>query len=132
MDRYGGFHLSDKCLPVFKNKQKVLLRKDPIPLKTQKKSTSPSDFSDEFKTDYSKELWDKLRELRLEIARNAAMPSYVIFHDKTLVEIVHSLPQSLNEFSELHGVGEAKLKNYGERFLDVVTNHIQKYGIKNE
>jgi len=132
MDRYGGFHLSDKCPPVFKNKQKVLLRKDPVPLKALKKSALPYDFSSELKTDYSKELWNKLRNIRLEIARDAALPPYVIFHDKTLVEIVHSLPQSLDEFSELYGVGEAKLKNYGQRFLDVVTNHIQKYGIKKE
>lgn len=130
MDRYGGFHLSDKCRPVFQNKKKVLLRKDPIPPKKLKKFTSPPDFSNEFQTDYSKELWRKLRELRLKIARDAGLPPYVIFHDKTLAQIVNALPQSLDEFSELYGVGEAKLKNYGQRFLDVVTNHTQKYGIK--
>ncbi len=66
----------------------------------------------------------------LKIARDAALPPYVIFHDKTLAQIVNALPQSLDEFSELYGVGEAKLKNYGQRFLDVVTNHTQKYGNK--
>jgi len=43
---------------------------------------------------------------------------------------VHSLPQSLDEFSELYGVGETRLKNYGQLFLDVVANHTKNKSLR--
>ncbi len=65
-------------------------------------------------------LFEKLRELRRSIAKSKKIPAYKIFHDTTLLEIVKSKPSSAKEFSELHGVGKAKLKKYSKKFMDLL------------
>ncbi|PIK15392.1 DNA helicase RecQ [Halobacteriovorax sp. JY17] len=65
-------------------------------------------------------LFDKLRELRRSIAKTKKVPAYKIFHDTTLLEIVKQRPTSVEEFSELHGVGRAKLKKYSKKFMEIL------------
>ena len=48
------------------------------------------------------------------------MPPYVIFHDRTLIEMAALKPQSLSAFGELQGVGRSKLEKYGSTFLKVI------------
>ena len=57
---------------------------------------------------------------RLELARDQGIPPYVIFHDRTLVEIVLQRPSSLAEMLQVPGVGDAKLAKYGEVILAVL------------
>ena len=66
------------------------------------------------------DMFKKLSELRKEIAYAQGLPPYIIFHDKALWEMVELQPQSLAEFSNISGVGQAKLEKYGERFLAVI------------
>jgi ATP-dependent DNA helicase RecQ len=130
MTGHGGFSLSETGFSALKNKENISLRKDLLKVdKIQRKTPEPQ-LVKSFRNEYSEELWNDLRSLRLEIARNDQLPPYIIFHDKTLAEMVSLLPQSLDEMSRIHGVGQKKLENYGQQFLDIVINHIQKYGIK--
>ena len=76
--------------------------------------------------EWDEELWEKLRSLRAEIAKESNLPAFVIFHDKTLIELVNRSPRSLNEMKDIYGIGQAKLDNYGQRFLDVILIHIEK------
>ena len=50
------------------------------------------------------------------------MPPYVIFHDKTLHEMIAALPTNLSEMADINGVGEQKLERFGESFLSVMRN----------
>jgi len=68
-------------------------------------------------------LFDALRALRRELAQEAGVPPYVIFHDATLREIAALRPASLRELGEVGGVGARKLDAYGEAFLNVVRQH---------
>ena len=61
-----------------------------------------------------------LKDKRLEIAKEQQLPPYVIFHDKTLLEMVKENPQSLTALSSVSGVGEMKIKRYGQIFLDII------------
>lgn len=72
-------------------------------------------------------LFDKLRELRLEIAREESMPPYIIFNDKTLIEMSARIPTSEEEMLRISGVGENKLKKYGDRFLKVIEECCNNY-----
>ncbi len=65
-------------------------------------------------------LWNALREHRVSLARAQGVPPYVIFHDSTLTELVTRHPRTLEEFATISGVGETKLKRYGESFLQVL------------
>ena len=64
-------------------------------------------------------LFDALRAARREIAAEAGVPPYVVFHDSTLREIAAAKPRDLNELAKIQGVGAAKLERYGEAMLAV-------------
>jgi ATP-dependent DNA helicase RecQ len=72
-------------------------------------------------TDEEERLFQELRALRSALAKEASVPPYVVFHDKTLREMVAARPRSLGELSQVSGVGAAKLERYGERFLEALT-----------
>jgi ATP-dependent DNA helicase RecQ len=128
MTGYGGFSLAEKGLVALKRKEKIPLRKDPMQSKMQQKKTPKIHFTNSFETQNSEELWEDLRRLRLEIANDKGIPPFVIFHDKTLAEIVSRLPQTLDELSDIYGVGQKKLDTYGKQFLDVVIKHVKNRG----
>ena len=65
-------------------------------------------------------LFKKLVELRKELAVADSVPPYMVFHDKTLHEMVAKLPADIVAMSDVSGVGQAKLEKYGERFLAVI------------
>jgi len=69
---------------------------------------------------YNKELFEKLRTLRREIAKERGVPPFVIFSDVSLIEMAQKTPKNEEEFIEIKGVGEAKLDFFGKRFLDVL------------
>lgn len=62
-------------------------------------------------------LFEKLRELRLQIAREEGMPPYIVFSDRTLIDMAAKAPVKKDEMMEVSGVGENKYAKYGERFI---------------
>ncbi|MCX5811270.1 MAG: HRDC domain-containing protein [Proteobacteria bacterium] len=94
------------------------LEKGRIVIKKEKDSILPEMYQDE--------LWEKLRLLRLEIARSQSVPPYVIFHDKTLKELMAILPDSLEEMRNVSGIGQRKVEMYGEQFLKVIREYKER------
>lgn len=74
----------------------------------------------EISTNTGNKLFERLRELRLEIAREEKMPPYIIFSDKTLIDMVAKIPMSREEMLRVSGVGDHKYMKYGKQFLDVI------------
>ena len=72
---------------------------------------------------YEQPLWDELRKLRTQLAKQHGVPPYVIFHDATLLAMLRALPSNEAELGAISGVGEAKLKRYGKDFLSVINAH---------
>jgi ATP-dependent DNA helicase RecQ len=71
-------------------------------------------------TSEAQQRFDALRRWRLEQARSQGVPPYVVFHDRTLIEIAGRCPASRAELSGIAGVGQAKLERYGEAVLAVI------------
>lgn len=69
---------------------------------------------------YKNPLFESLRELRAQIASEDAVPAYIIFSDKTLLEMANEKPKNKTEMLRVSGVGEVKWEKYGERFLRVI------------
>ena len=65
-------------------------------------------------------LFQKLRALLLDIARELGKPPYIVFSDKTLRDMVRVKPITDDQFLAVNGVGESKLKQYGERFMAAI------------
>ncbi|MFP6759028.1 MAG: HRDC domain-containing protein [Alphaproteobacteria bacterium] len=68
------------------------------------------------------ELFAALKKLRLEIAQQREVPAFVVFGDKSLVDMAGKKPADVNEFGEIFGVGEAKLKDFAAPFLAEIAN----------
>lgn len=75
-------------------------------------------------------LFDILRNLRREIAVQEKVPPYIVFGDSTLKEISGRMPRTMEELSDISGVGELKLNKYGERFLNVVVEYVESNKIE--
>src|SRR6185369_7293561 len=80
--------------------------------------------------EYHHALFAVLRQKRKEMADEVGVPPYVIFSDKTLVEMAAYYPQSITSLLNISGVGQVKLRQYGEAFLDVIVPYCEKHGLK--
>ncbi len=76
------------------------------------------------------ELFHLLREKRKELAQAHNVPPYVIFSDRTLVEMAIYFPQSAYRFGSLYGVGATKLENYADEFLPIIQAYCAEKGIE--
>jgi len=94
--------------------------RDALVAKTTASLTLPSESTSARSGDVPVETLDRLRHWRLETARAAGVPAYVVFHDKTLAAIASSRPTNLAELLRVSGVGESKLLKYGDKVLDVL------------
>jgi len=79
---------------------------------------------------YNAVLFEQLRALRRQLADEANLPPFIIFSDRSLVEMATFFPQSPERFTDIDGVGQRKLERYGERFLAVIRACCQEQGIQ--
>lgn len=123
IEGYGGLQLAESARPVLKGLQEVWLRCDAEPAKRKtSKAERGSRLREAFAGANDDPLWLALKAKRTELAREQGVPPYVIFHDSTLLEIFNQRPRSTAEFSQISGVGQAKLTRYATHFLDVVVS----------
>jgi len=116
----SGFRLTEKSWPVLKGLQPVQLRKDPHPVKLKRPVAPTFRKVFEFENEGEHRLFEKLRLLRLEIARELELPPFVVFHDKTLKEMAIRKPASRAAMLQVTGVGVQKLERYGDRFIAAI------------
>lgn len=81
-------------------------------------------FSEASQEDHS-ELYQRLKQKRLEIARTAGLPPYMICHDKTLKEMAEKKPTLKMSLLQISGMGEHKVKTYGPGFLEVIQGYLK-------
>jgi len=72
--------------------------------------------------DFDRELFEKLREKRTELASEMGVPAYIIFSDKTLKHLANDMPTNKEEMLEVNGVGMKKYEQFGEEFLAVINS----------
>ncbi|MFG1344656.1 DNA helicase RecQ [Xanthobacter autotrophicus DSM 431] len=119
VEGHSSLGLTEKCRAVLRGVEKVELKAERRvrPARSSGGARGPrpalQDPGDEI-------LFQKLKALRLELARAQGVPPYVIFHDTTLMTIAELKPDSMRALGMISGIGEAKLMRYGAQFLDVV------------
>ncbi|MDP1932561.1 MAG: DNA helicase RecQ [Gammaproteobacteria bacterium] len=118
---YGGLHLSEKARPLLKSEETIALRIDvqEVVVKTVKKARS----SKQVVADADRALWEALRTCRKQLADEHDVPPYVIFHDASLMDMVHYRPLTEQQFLTISGVGQSKLEKYGAVFMQVIREH---------
>jgi ATP-dependent DNA helicase RecQ len=118
---HGGLSISDRGRDFLRDKPALMLRTPRKPRKEGKKAARREAANTLQPADRA--MFEALRERRLELARAQGLPPYVIFHDRTLLEMAAARPASRHEFAAISGVGQAKLDRYGDAFLDIITRH---------
>ncbi len=113
-DEYGGLSFGPAARAILKGEERLELV---LPPRRQRKSRrGGADNPD------GDPLFEALRSCRRDLAKEAGVPPYVIFHDSTLREMAAVKPTSLSALSRVSGVGEAKLERYGEAFVGAIRN----------
>ena len=115
-DQYPVIKLKPMAVSVLKSKERVFQ-------KVQKKKEKEKTVSDN-------SLFEILRRLRKEISNRENVPPYIIFADSTLREMSKYYPQDYDSILNIKGVGEAKLKRYGDEFLDVIRRYVEENDVK--
>lgn len=102
--KYPVVQLSPRARPVLRGQQKIIVSLPKIPEAAVPESS----------------IFEALRSLRSQIAREQGLPPYVIFPDTTLRDMAAYLPQDRDAMLAINGVGEVKYERYGEQFLDII------------
>ena len=124
MMEHGRWWVTDEGWKILKGEGRIELRKD---LATSSAKGSRRDRKAAVASAIGSEadgaLLDALKALRSKLAKAQNVPAYVVFSDRTLVELATHRPASPAAMREIHGIGDAKLERYGTAFLDVVQSH---------
>ena len=118
IENYGALKILKTGNDILFNAYKFERRKEVLSpkLNTVKDNITLSDINEDDET-----LYNKLKELRSEYAKKLKLPAYVIFPDKTLIEMAKYKPTSSEELEKIFGVGKAKLKKFGKNFINKIS-----------
>jgi ATP-dependent DNA helicase RecQ len=112
-DDYGGLSFGPGARPVLKGEEEVRIVLPPPKTRRRRGGGGAEDHPHD-------PLFEALRACRRDLAKEAGVPPYVIFHDSTLREMAGLRPTTLYGLSQVSGVGTAKLEKYGDAFVEAI------------
>ena len=124
---YGSWTITAHGREVLRGKASVEFRRDALVERGDKRaarSASTPTANGQALSGADAALFEALKAVRRTLATEKKVPAYVVFPDKTLLDMVHLKPQTRGQIAMVHGVGAAKLEQYGEAFLTVVMKHL--------
>ena len=121
---YGGIGITDKGLALLQGEGAFMYREDTVIARTPGKAREPRagrrDRAEHQLGEDETALLAVLKALRLEIARERGVPAYVVFTDRTLIDMARRRPRTEAEFAEVNGVGAVKLEQFAAPFLAAI------------
>jgi ATP-dependent DNA helicase RecQ len=123
MDAHGGIKVTQDGADFLRARHELQLRLDPKTIEgssSGSKGGKKADPALSLENEDDRALFTALKALRMSIAKENNIPPYVVFHDKTLIDMVLRKPLSLMAMSSVPGVGQSKLDKYGQIFLDSI------------
>ncbi|WP_417242273.1 DNA helicase RecQ [Celeribacter sp.] len=114
-DRHGALYMTEPAVPILKGEAEITLRRDTIVRARKNGPVVRSLVSEE-----DAPLLSALKAKRRALAEDARVPAYVVFADRTLIEMAEKRPRTLDEMARVGGVGAKKLERYGALFLSVI------------
>ena len=115
-ERHGAFRMTDPARPILRGEESVTLRRDTIRSAAKQRTVVKTLVSEE-----DAPLLSALKAKRRALAEEARVPAYVIFPDRTLIEMAEARPATLDDMARVSGVGAKKLERYGATFLQIIT-----------
>jgi ATP-dependent DNA helicase RecQ len=118
-ERHGALRMTEAAKPILKGEAEIRLRRDSIRKATRRPAVKA------MVSDEDAPLLSALKARRRALAEAAKVPAYVIFPDRTLIEMAETRPQSLDGMARVNGVGAKKLERYGATFLEVINGSVE-------
>ncbi|WP_306114649.1 MULTISPECIES: DNA helicase RecQ [unclassified Roseovarius] len=118
-ERHGALRMTETARPILRGEQSITLRRDTLVTKSRR-PVAKALVSDE-----DAPLLSALKAKRRALAEAARVPAYVVFTDRTLIEIAETRPATLDQMARISGVGAKKLERYGDAFLEVVNGEAE-------
>ncbi|WP_271951834.1 DNA helicase RecQ [Ruegeria faecimaris] len=119
-DRHGALRMTEAAKPILKGEAQINLRKDTIRKATRRPAVK------EMVSEEDAPLLSALKAKRRALAESARVPAYVIFPDRTLIEMAETRPATLDDMARISGIGAKKLERYGATFLEVLTGAVEE------
>ncbi|WP_171124085.1 DNA helicase RecQ [Ruegeria sp. HKCCA4707] len=113
-DRHGALRMTEAAKPILKGEAQINLRKDTIRKATRRPAVKA------MVAEEDAPLLSALKAKRRALAESQRVPAYVIFPDRTLIEMAETRPMTLDDLARIGGVGAKKLERYGDTFLEVI------------
>ncbi|EKO37811.1 MAG: ATP-dependent DNA helicase RecQ [Solidesulfovibrio magneticus str. Maddingley MBC34] len=135
---HGGLVLTPLAWEILKGQRPFAMRlpKEPAPKERRKRSRGASGEGggkkswvyDHLSSPEDAALWDRLRAWRAETAKEAGVPPYVVFHDRTLLDVVLLKPEDAAGLAGAGGMGQAKIDKYGQTLIAMLAEHYAAHG----
>lgn len=113
-ERHGALRMTEAAKPILKGEAQINLRKDTLRKATRRPAVKM------MVSEEDAPMLSALKAKRRALAEAARVPAYVIFPDRTLIEMAEKRPTTLDDMARIGGVGAKKLERYGDTFLEVV------------
>ncbi|WP_420858020.1 DNA helicase RecQ [Marivivens marinus] len=120
-ERHGGLRMTDRARPILRGEESIDLRRDTIRAAKGKGLRVKMLVSEE-----DAPLLSALKAKRRALAEAAGVPAYIIFNDRTLIEMAEKRPVTLDAMAQIGGVGAKKLESYGDAFLSVIAGAVDE------
>jgi ATP-dependent DNA helicase RecQ len=114
-ERHGALRMTDAALPILRDEARITLRRDTIKAATRRPVVKT------LVSDEDAPLLSALKAKRRALAEAAKVPAYIVFNDRTLIDMAEKRPMTLDGMAGVTGVGAKKLQTYGAAFLEVIT-----------
>ncbi|WP_170329720.1 DNA helicase RecQ [Ruegeria arenilitoris] len=118
-ERHGALRMTEAAKPILKGEELISLRKDTIRKATRRPAVKM------MVSEEDAPLLSALKAKRRALAESARVPAYVIFPDRTLIEMAENRPVTLDDMARIGGVGAKKLERYGDTFLEVIAGAVE-------
>jgi ATP-dependent DNA helicase RecQ len=119
--RHGALRMTDAALPILRDEAKITLRRDSIQAASgQRRPAVKAMVNDE-----DAPLLSALKAKRRGLAEASKVPAYIIFTDRTLIEMAETRPRDLDQMAGISGIGAKKLESYGAAFLEVINGEAE-------
>ncbi|MBY6159318.1 DNA helicase RecQ [Mameliella alba] len=114
-ERHGALVMTERARPILRGEETIKLRKDAVARATERRPAVKALVPEE-----DAPLFSALKAKRTALARDAQVPPYMIFPDRTLIEMAERRPTNLDDMARVNGIGAKKLERYGAAFLEVL------------
>jgi ATP-dependent DNA helicase RecQ len=118
-ERHGALVMTEAARPILRGEESIQLRRDSIEAASERRPQVRTLVSEE-----DAPLLSALKAKRRALAEEQSVPAYVIFPDRTLIEMAETRPRTLDDMAQINGVGSKKLDRYGRAFLEVIAGDV--------